>query len=221
MIICQLTNCQHSLIFADKIFWNFEVTVVSTQALDRRDATRERLLKAARELFVSRGYHATRPQDIARLAGLGQGTFYLYFTDKKACFVAFVATARLELQRFLLPRLFATAGLEAFFTALITAMLDYSTQNPGVLRAAMIDISTIAADVPDLSEQWATDWTPMLQNAIRRGAIDPAYDPKIVGAILVGAVGGAVAAATRSADRKKVTANTVRFLLRALRPATT
>jgi AcrR family transcriptional regulator len=46
------------------------VATTTTAAPDRRDATRERLLGAARELFVSRGYHTTRPQDIARMAGL-------------------------------------------------------------------------------------------------------------------------------------------------------
>ena len=34
-----------------------------------------RLKVSARKLFVERGYHATRPQDIARDAGLGHGTF--------------------------------------------------------------------------------------------------------------------------------------------------
>jgi AcrR family transcriptional regulator len=45
---------------------------------------------SARKLFVERGYHATRPQDIAREAGLGHGTFYLHYRDKRACFHAFI-----------------------------------------------------------------------------------------------------------------------------------
>src|SRR5947209_5084667 len=149
------------------------VAAIPTALPDRRDATRERLLKAARELFVTRGYHATRPQDIAKLAGLGQGTFYLYFADKKACFVAFVAAARTELQNYLQRRVIGAVGLEPFFSALIAAMLDYSAERPGLLRAAMVDVSTIATDAPDLSRQWATEWAEILQNAMRRGAVDP------------------------------------------------
>jgi AcrR family transcriptional regulator len=34
-------------------------------------ATLDRLRLAARELFVELGYHETRPQDIARLVGVG------------------------------------------------------------------------------------------------------------------------------------------------------
>src|SRR5216117_3228027 len=63
-----------------------------------------KLKRAARKLFVERGYHATRPQDIAREAGLGHGTFYLHYPDKKACFLAFVDDAREELHEFMLAR---------------------------------------------------------------------------------------------------------------------
>ena len=185
---------------------------------DRRDATRDRLLKAARELFVTRGYHATRPQDVARLAGLGQGTFYLYFPDKKACFVAFVAAARLELQQYVESRLPGAVGLAPFFSALIAAMVDYAAEHPGLLRAAMVDVSTIATDAPDLSQQWASEWARILENAMRRGAIDTAYDAEILGALLVGTIGGAVSASSRGAARDKVITNAVRFLKQALVP---
>jgi AcrR family transcriptional regulator len=186
---------------------------------DRRDATRDRLLKAASELFVSRGYHATRPQDIARLAGLGQGTFYLYFPDKKACFVAFVAAARLDLQQYIEPRVHGAIGIEPYFSALIAGMVDYAAEHPGLLRTAMVDVSTIATDAPDLSKEWAGEWAGHLQNAIKRGAIDVAYDAEILGALLVGTIGGAVSAAHRGAARDKVIANAVRFLKQALVPA--
>jgi AcrR family transcriptional regulator len=46
-------------------------------------AALERLRLAARELFVEVGYHETRPQNIARLAGVANGTFYLHFADKQ------------------------------------------------------------------------------------------------------------------------------------------
>jgi AcrR family transcriptional regulator len=60
----------------------------------RKLESRKRLLAAARQLFVARGYHETRPQDISKAAGLGHGTFYLHFKDKRECFLAFVDEAR-------------------------------------------------------------------------------------------------------------------------------
>ncbi len=185
----------------------------------RRDSTRERLLAAARKLFVSRGYHLTRPQDIARLAGVGYGTFYLYFDDKQACFLAFVDAARRELQQYLQLRVQRADRLDTYFTALIGGTLDYAAENPGVLRAATTDASAIAAgDAPDLPRHWAAGWAQGLRDAMRRGAVAADYDLDIVGAMVVGAIGGAMTAATRGAARDAVIVNSVRFLLRALEP---
>lgn len=52
----------------------------------RGEATRQRLLDAAEALFGSKGYHATAVGDITRRAGVGQGTFYLYFEGKERVF---------------------------------------------------------------------------------------------------------------------------------------
>src|ERR1700689_5929988 len=63
----------------------------------RKPESLSKIKSAARKLFVERGYDATRPQDIAREAGLGHGTFYLHYPDKRACFLAFVEEAREEM----------------------------------------------------------------------------------------------------------------------------
>ena len=185
----------------------------------RRDATRERLLTAARTLFVSRGYHLTRPQDIARLAGVGYGTFYLYFEDKQACFLAFVAAAQQELEQYLRPRLQQADRFDTYLTALIGGVLDYAAENPGVLRAAAIDTSAITAKgAADLAWHWVSEWAKGLRDAMRRGTVATDYDPEIVGAIVDSAIGGALNAAGRGAARDAVIANAVRFLTRALEP---
>jgi len=51
-------------------------------------ATRERLLRAAREAFGKLGFVATRVDDIVEHAGVSHGTFYRYFQDKKDVLVA-------------------------------------------------------------------------------------------------------------------------------------
>src|ERR1700681_1875987 len=78
----------------------------------RKPESLAKIKKAARKLFVERGYHATRPQDIAREAGLGHGTFYLHYPDKRACFLAFVDDAREELDAYLRARRVVGASIE-------------------------------------------------------------------------------------------------------------
>lgn len=43
----------------------------------------QRLVDAGRTVFASRGYAATRIDDIVRVANASHGTFYLYFRDKE------------------------------------------------------------------------------------------------------------------------------------------
>src|ERR1700712_2921697 len=99
-----------------------------TRPVRRRPESLAKLKRAARKLFVERGYHATRPQDIAREAGLGHGTFYLHYPDKKACFLAFVDEARDELHEFMNTRQPAEKSLEATIAANLKAIYDYSAE---------------------------------------------------------------------------------------------
>ena len=58
---------------------------------DPNPATAEqRLLDAASRVVSARGYAASRVSDIVAEAGFGQGTFYLYFRNKQAVFMALI-----------------------------------------------------------------------------------------------------------------------------------
>jgi len=53
---------------------------------DRGARTRRRLLEAAEQVFAELGYHDSSIVKITEAAGIGQGTFYLYFSSKKEIF---------------------------------------------------------------------------------------------------------------------------------------
>lgn len=56
----------------------------------RKDARPQELLAAALDLFVERGYAATRLDEVAARAGVSKGTLYLYFENKEELFKAVV-----------------------------------------------------------------------------------------------------------------------------------
>ena len=56
----------------------------------RKEARPGELVAAAMELFVEKGFAATRLEDIAARAGVSKGTIYLYFEGKEALFKAAV-----------------------------------------------------------------------------------------------------------------------------------
>ena len=47
------------------------------------DLTRARLVRAALELFTTRGYHPTTTPELARKAGIAEGTIYRHFASKQ------------------------------------------------------------------------------------------------------------------------------------------
>lgn len=55
--------------------------------------THDRLLAAGRVVFVERGYHRSRVDDVVEAAGLSHGAFYRYFDDKEALARPLVAAA--------------------------------------------------------------------------------------------------------------------------------
>jgi AcrR family transcriptional regulator len=56
----------------------------------RGEATRQRVLEAAEQVFGAKGYHDASVTEITRAAGVAQGTFYLYFRGKKEIFLDLV-----------------------------------------------------------------------------------------------------------------------------------
>jgi AcrR family transcriptional regulator len=54
----------------------------------RADEKKTRILDAALTLFSTKGYHGTTAKAIAAEAGVATGSFYRYFRDKKAAFLA-------------------------------------------------------------------------------------------------------------------------------------
>ena len=56
----------------------------------RKEARPGELLVAALDLFVEKGYAATRSDDVAARAGVAKGTLYLYFPSKEELFKAVV-----------------------------------------------------------------------------------------------------------------------------------
>jgi len=188
----------------------------------RKPESLAKLKRAARKLFVERGYHATRPQDIAREAGLGHGTFYLHYPDKKACFLAFVDEARDELHEYMRLRQPQEKSLEAMIAANLKAVYEYSAEHPGVLAAAMTDelvIDAEGAQATPLLVRWGLDWGEIVREAQRTGLACTSYNAEIVGQAILGAIHQTASEGARSQrPRAEVLDNLTRFLVKALKP---
>jgi AcrR family transcriptional regulator len=109
---------------------------------ERSEATRRKILAAARALFAERGYDATPVEEILRSTGLSKGAFYHHFPDKRELLAAVYE----EMERELVVMLAAAGSegrdpiekMERGCQAFLDAGLD-----PVVRRIALVDAPAV------------------------------------------------------------------------------
>ena len=112
-------------------------------------ANRAAILEAARATFGEIGYGAASVRDIVRATDLAAGTFYNYFPDKEAVFLALVeeiaaeARARVRAARrnAVSPAAFVTEGFRAYFAFIVEdpANQAFLSRNAGTIRGLLED----------------------------------------------------------------------------------
>ena len=70
-----------------------ELPLIKLNRAERAAERRQAIIDAAMEEFISRGFAATRLDDIAKRAGVAKGTIYLHFRDKESMFEELIRTA--------------------------------------------------------------------------------------------------------------------------------
>ena len=71
--------------------------LLESRAARRKRQTEERLLDAGLRVFCERGYDAATTGEIARVADVAAGTFYVHFGDKRAIYERLAGRAAREL----------------------------------------------------------------------------------------------------------------------------
>jgi AcrR family transcriptional regulator len=102
---------------------------------EQREITRERLLAAAKRLFVKQGFAATSVEEIAEAAGFTRGAFYSNFEDKDDIFIAILDTdLRTRIDE--LTGIFSEAAdLQAAFAAIIRSNEDREVPTSAILQS--------------------------------------------------------------------------------------
>ena len=138
----------------------------------RKQARPGELLDAALDLFVEKGYAATRSEEVAARAGVSKGTLFLYFPSKEELFKAVVRDNVVRHQ---------TEGAEeiARFEGSTPELLEYlmlewwrrygATKASGISKLVMSE----ASNFPDLArffqEEVVTPGHAMIRSVLQRG----------------------------------------------------
>ena len=138
----------------------------------RKQARPGELLDAALDLFVEKGFAATRSEEVAIRAGVSKGTLFLYFPSKEELFKAVVRENLVRHQ---------TEGAEeiARFKGTSAELLEYlmlewwrrygATKASGISKLVMSE----ASNFPDLArffqEEVVTPGHAMVRSVLQRG----------------------------------------------------
>ena len=148
---------------------------------------REDILRAAREIFLERGFSEARLSDIAQRAGIVPSTLYLYFDSKEAMVRALAGNIRQKVVQDIRPILERIQGRDDIIE-LVRTLLAPVAENPDLFRLAQLDTGLISVRLhparpphgPVFQDLVHGLETQMGQGFIRR------YDPAILMDILTG-----------------------------------
>lgn len=98
------------------------------------DFRRDEIIGAALKIFGNKGFAATRAEDIARQAGLGKGTIYLYFRSKEDIYAAAVQHAIDQLNERVRERLQTAEGIRQQILVYVTVRLEFWLEQKSLYR---------------------------------------------------------------------------------------
>jgi len=110
-------------------------------------AAREKILKAAEELFIERGFDGVSVNDVAVRAGFAKGLVFYYFNNKKELFDT-VLDAYYKAQAQALTEAFrAGGGIRERLHSGLDAYMDFIEKNPGYPRLIQREICSGAGNL--------------------------------------------------------------------------
>ena len=156
-------------------------TTPATRTRQRRKETRpQELLDAALELFVEKGFAATRSEEVALRAGVSKGTLYLYYPSKEELFKAVV---RQKLSNLIAEGQDLVGCFEGDTSSLLRSLMQIWWDRFGATPAAGIHKVVIAEvrNFPELAQFYTDEvivpadrlFSSAVQRGIDRGEFRP------------------------------------------------
>ncbi len=162
--------------------------------MQSRNGKRDAILEAAQKVFARRGFHSARTQEIAREAGVAEGTLYNYFSSREEIFLSlfddrwekFTERVRRHTSTLSDP----SDKLKAIFSSAMKMFL----RNKALARLFLVEtapgsvylgsrVALRLADFLDLVEE-------IIDEGKREGKYHPDLDSRVARMVIYGAVQG-------------------------------
>ena len=180
-----------------------------TFAQRKQQELREEIVDAAFASFAEQGYHDTGIADIARRLGIGHGTFYRYFENKRDI-LDHVVTRLVDR---LLGALSADNAPDAATTLedyraqtarIATALTQIFQDDPRAARILLLEATSIDGELTDrllsVHDTAAAVAASYFENGVRRGYLRPDLDIAATSHAVIGIMVAAIMNVLRNPD---------------------
>jgi AcrR family transcriptional regulator len=187
-------------------------------AVDKAER-RSDLLRAARKVFASHGYHDAKVDDIATQAGVAKGTFYLYFKDKRSIFVELVDALFERIAKAIL-RVDVAARVDEQVKHNIRAIVAVLMDEPETTQLLLSHAAGLDPDFHEKLIQFDAGVRTLLTESLvdgQQAGIVAQGDPRLYATFAIGALKEILITSTRSTltvDREEIVSALFGFLER-------
>jgi len=141
----------------------------------RRSAEiRERIFRAALELFTKQGFAETTVEDITNAADIGKGTFFNYFPSKDHILLAFGEMQIGRLRELVDSAKHSSKPIPEFLQGLGRRMTEEPTRHPKIVRAlllAFLSRESVREAMADMQKRVLAIHAEIISLGQRRGEI--------------------------------------------------
>ena len=139
------------------------------------DLTRQRLVRAALELFTTQGYHVTTTVQIAKKAGVAEGTIYKHFQSKQHLLNELYRGAARWAARAAEEADALPGPVRDRLQSLAQRLVAGATQDPAVMQIYFIDRHR--TDLDEKSRDAGREFQTALERLLARGKSDGVVRP--------------------------------------------
>lgn len=124
----------------------------------QREEKRSNILKAAANVFAREGYYNAKMKEIATVAGIGKGTIYEYFDNKKHLFFCMIEEGADSFINTLFQRVEEEEDFKNIFKSILESSFEFMEQHE--------DITRLIINHPGMVDEKMQKWLAKKKNDI-------------------------------------------------------
>jgi TetR/AcrR family fatty acid metabolism transcriptional regulator len=166
----------------------------SENGASKRGDKRERILRAAIKVFARKGFYATRVSEIAKAAGVADGTIYLYFKNKDDVLVSIFEDRITKLLQFLREEIGKVSTFDEKVRIVVELQLGLLEGQRDLAEVVTVNLRQSSKLLKQFAAPLFSQYLDLIAGVIaegqREGTLRSDLSPRVVARALWGALDG-------------------------------